>query len=809
LWLPLPNVALGKPYTLNPAPNYSLCNGPGYATNLTAGQFVSASSFMWTQPGAVGWQRVSPVTITIDLQTNLPIAGVSFSTAAGGPGDVDWPAAILVFVSQDSNTWTYAGDLVALSFGVSFAPPVSHYSAYATRRYKTNALGTQGRFVQLVVVPGWCAGAFRTFVDEIEVYLGSNSLLAQPAPGPVVANTQTYAAQMVPGALLRRRLGYDLAAVNQELNAASLTKSLSQPLRSQIYTISSAISAVQLDPSLSNSFSTMFPINALHQSIFSVQAGVWSAMGLNGIVTWQSNRWDMLNPTAAPVPAQPNVNIAMMSNEYRAEAFNLSNAGQNNAQVTLVLSGLPGGANPPYVTVQTVAFTDTFPGTPVGAALLPAQQQAGTYLLQIPPGLTCQVWLTFHPTSVPAGTYTGQIVLGGDGQKCAPIPVSLQIYPFVFPAQPTLHLCGWDYTGESSRYEFTPANSGALVQTLKDHYVDSPWEGATPLTLGTYGPDGTMTSPPDLTAFRYWLSVWPNARAYCVQQTDVGSTFAGFSVGTPAWQNCVSNWISWWVSQLAISNIQPTQLNLCLVDEPQTTAQDSLIIQYANVIHAAQPGVVVWEDPIWQNLSQATPAMFQVSDVLCPNLPLALSCGQNYFNFFANLAANGHRLWFYTANSPGRLRDPYYLRSHGWYCWNYGAQGFGLWSFSDSGGSSSWNEYASSYAGAYTPLFLNLTSVTQGKQMEAIREGVEDYEYLRMLRDQIAALQAQGLQTAALANAQSLLNSACGLVLPALGTSFSSDFSNAAVDWCAPRDHSVADTVRIQILNSLVQLSGP
>ena len=597
-----------------------------------------------------------------------------------------------------------------------------------------------------------------------------------------------------------------MSAVNQELTAASLPRSVSEPLRSQLYTIASAIPSIQLDPSLSNSFSTTFPINGLHQSIFAVQAGIWSAMGFNGIVTSQSNRWDMLSPTAAPVPSQPTVNVAMMSNEYRAEAFNLSNCAQTNVQVTFALVGLPGGTNPNYVTVQQTEFTDTQVGSPVAAALPFVQQQPGFYQMQIPPGLTSQVWLTFHPTNVPAAAYTGQILLGGAAQNCAPILVKLQVYPFTFPAQPTLHLSGWDYTDQANYLGFTSATRAALVQTLRQHYVDSPWALAPTLALGTYRPDGTMMTPPDPTAFRSWVSEWPNAPSYYVA-VGFGSSFAGLSMGTPAWQQGVSNWINWWVAQLALLYIQPAQLNLLLLDEPHTTAQDSIIIQYANAINSAQPGVVIWEDPCWQNPSQGTPALFQVSNVLCPPLPDVLAYGQNFISFYLNLQPAGHRLWFYTATTPGRLRDPYYLRMQEWFCWQYGAVASAFWSFSDSGGASSWNEYASS-TGAYTPLFLDSSSVTQGKQLEAIREGIEDYEYLRMLRDRLAALLAQGAQSTALSNAQSLLASACGTVLPQLATSSSNGGTNPPIDWRQPKDRSVADKVRLQVLQALLQLSA-
>ena len=49
-----------------------------------------------------------------------------------------------------------------------------------------------------------------------------------------------------------------------------------------------------------------------------------------------------------------------MRNECRAEILNLTNATDNRLAVTLSVSGLPGGQNPPYLSVRDVLFTDRF-----------------------------------------------------------------------------------------------------------------------------------------------------------------------------------------------------------------------------------------------------------------------------------------------------------------------------------------------------------------------------------------------------------------------------------------------------------------
>ena len=77
------NIALHKPYTLSPAPNYAACTDVGDATQLTDGTYTSG--YFWTQMSTVGW--ISPTsnpTIKIDLGQTYPIQGISFNTLKVG-----------------------------------------------------------------------------------------------------------------------------------------------------------------------------------------------------------------------------------------------------------------------------------------------------------------------------------------------------------------------------------------------------------------------------------------------------------------------------------------------------------------------------------------------------------------------------------------------------------------------------------------------------------------------------------------------------------------------------------------------------
>ena len=81
--------------------------------------------------------------------------------------------------------------------------------------------------------------------------------------------------------------------------------------------------------------------------------------------------------------------------------------------------------------------------------------------------------------------------------------------------------------------------------------------------------------------------------------------------------------------------------------------------------------------------------------------------------------------------------------------------------------------------------------------MEAIREGVQDYEYLVMLREAITAAGAR--RDAAAVRAEKLLATACDRVL--------AGETRDNYRWDEEKDRSVADRVRIEVLETLVALS--
>ena len=148
-----------------------------------------------------------------------------------------------------------------------------------------------------------------------------------------------------------------------------------------------------------------------------------------------------------------------------------------------------------------------------------------------------------------------------------------------------------------------------------------------------------------------------------------------------------------------------------------------------------------------------------------------------------------------SCSGPARLLDPYtYYRLQAWHCWREGATGTFFWAFGDNSGASSWNEYLAR-SGPYTPLFLDDTGVAPAKQMEAVRESIQDYETLLLLERAVERAEQSGRDDAAVPTARQLLRSAAAEVLDADGAS--------AIHWHDAKDRTFADAVRARVLEAL------
>jgi hypothetical protein len=775
------NIALGKSYTLDPMPNYGWTTDSGDLTQLTDGMYTQGH--FWTQPSTVGWDSTR-IVVTIDLGSVQSISGLSFNTAAGS-SNVQWPTAIYIFAADENKQFYCLGDLVALS-----SPPPA--SGYAVHQYSTHSLRTHARYVALAfsVLPAFA------WSDEIEVYVGDPSWTNLPRDGVSVSDIKNFLQGKAITFCAQRRIQSDIDQIRSKVNGSTISSSAKSTINAEL---DAAAAVPNLNIPYSSSYKTILPLNTDHARAFKAHAYYWSALGRSPLTIWQSTLWGPLSLVDVPPQNQnSNITVDMMSNEYRAASFNLSNATQSDMTVNLTITGLPGGTNPSYITVHQVEWTDTLGGTPVAAALPVVTLQSGSYPITVKSGMTRQVWLTFHPAFIAAGSYNGQIQITGSGVS-GNVPISFQIRKLTMSPVPTLDFGGWDYANAPPWfYGVTSSNRSSYLAHLSDHFVSVAWSTSIVLSKGTYDAQGNMITPPDTQMFDEWLSLWPYAFCYNVF-AEASETLGSLNRGTPEFDQAVRAWAIFWDNHIRSKGRQPGQFNLLLVDEPGYSHAEPVILTWANAIHSAGIGLKVFENPVYPSLDLIDMPAMNACDILCPNREVFLAADQAYRDYFLSRQAQGTVLEFYSCMGPVRQLDPYaYHRLMAWICWQYKARGMHFWAFGNAAGESSWNEYVGR-GYEFTPFFIDGNSITPGKHMEACREGIEDYEYFVMLRNLINEAISKGRSGEPLTRAQNLLaNKPTEVIAAAQTTEYL--WTDGSID------RSKADLARTEILQAMTDL---
>ena len=786
------SLAHGKACQFAPKPNYRYCTDSDDPGQLTDGQ--TTDEYFWTQAGTVGWSGARFATITVDLGQIEPIGGASLRTAAGAAG-VTWPMAVYVLVSDDGKTYRLAGDLVASYHECQGALP----EKYAIVRLTADDLATRGRYVQFVLVP--MPGGSYLFTDEIEVFRGAEGLLSGTAGGQIVESATALFQESRLQRSILRRVNDDIRSVRALLDDPNLDKKLQEQLTGELDKVANEIE--KQAPVDGESFRAVLPINKAHARVFAVQAKAWKALGHPGLTVSAASPWDPVDPFAQPETEVGAVRVDAMVGEARSATFNLANSGEQPIQVQVHFEGLPGGMTPDWIRVHEVEWTDTSQLKPVAAALPEVKPENASWTISVPNGLVRQVWLTVEPRETPPGDYEGKIQIAAAGAPPLAVPIRVKIWPMKFPERTTLWLGGWSYTDGNSR-GVTEANRDDFLQHLQERHVNAPWATSSVLRSFQFVEGQPDEIRLDTERLDRWIADWPDAKAYMVflsvahHSGAIQTTLGGAKIGSPEFEQRVATWISAWVKHLRTKGIEPNRLALLIHDEPHEGSEVGPLMTWARAIRKAEPEVLIWEDPTYRDPRKAPAELFEACDVLCPNRPMWLSQSSVFEKFYGQQREAGRTLQLYSCSGPARLLGPYsYYRLQAWHAWRIGATGSYFWAFSDNSGTSSWSEYYAS-RGPYTPLFLDDTSVVAGKQMEAIRESVQDYETLVMLRDAAAAARKEGGDDRLVQRAEALLKEGVDRVL--------ADSSAVTLMWHTDKDRTVADKVRVEVLEVLAAL---
>ncbi|MDD3587879.1 MAG: discoidin domain-containing protein [Thermoguttaceae bacterium] len=792
---PPQNIALGKSYSLSARPEYGLCTDPDDKIQLADGK--TTTGYFWTQKGTVGWTRAGSVAITIDLGKVEPIDRVAFTSAAGVAG-VTWPAAAIVLVSEDGKDYyETCGNFLS---DEQKRNGVFDNNKYSIRKLTSSPLSTRGRFVRLYL---FSSGPF-LFTDEVEIYRGTDRCMKRPLGKKATSDIQAYGDQCRLSSAVQSRYLNDVTAVHGMIQEAVklgyLDELKKNVLQQRVNRIRGQL--LELPPPESKGFRAILPLSEDHAKLLAIQARLWNAAGMPALAAEVVNRWELL-PLVGRFPGNTTkANLDLLRGESRPIAVNLYNSTSEPLKATVTASAAGKGAGP-KVEFALVPWTDTNRYIPVQAAIVDlARTGSKSDAFDILPGVPCQLWVTVDSHGTAAGTYPiNPKIEASDGTQVA-VDTVVKVYPFDMPAKSSLLVGGWDYTDKLPAYSVSQKCIDSFMKVCRQHHVNAPWsQSRTMFSCSVQGNPKALTV--DTKLMEDWLARWSDAKEYFVFLA-VGKSFCGFQHGTPEFDHWVGQWARFWSDWFKGRKIDPSRVSLLVFDEPGLHSNKDtvgMLCDWARAIKKANSGMRIWEDPVYTPPTKGPAELFEVSDTLCPNRPQWLADPKNFEAFYLAEQKKGKTLHFYSCSGPLRLLDPYhYCLLQAWHCFKLDAKASFFWALTDGGGYSCWNEYVLP-RNAYCPMFIDPEDpvVYSAKQMAAIKESVQDYETLTLLKKVIADARAKGKASAQVDQAAKTLEEGVERVLSAPEAS--------DISWNKPGQRDAADAVRNQVLNLLIELT--
>lgn len=683
------NLALGKQYTLEPAPNYDLCTDEGDRVQLTDGELRTAKDGgFWTSRTTVGWKR-GDVAITVDLGKREPIAGFGYNLAAGSAG-VSWPRAVDVYYSDDCKTWRYAGDVYVRSTSRTGAPDPTRFDVYHA---VSMDMPCAARYVMFrPSVDGY------SFVDEVEVFKGPDSLLAEPPRGAVVTNFKDhFVAKCLP-----QKLEADLKRLE---SADPARAAILRPYAEHIPTAEEMARQT-----------TELPLNKVHAKIWTLNSFNLRKAGFDSPRFWRNPRWENLDPLAIPPAGEPAaIKVEVMRGETRSEALNIVNPTFSPLECELEVAGFPSAAN---LRVYEVVFTDTKDMRAVSSALRGGKD--ARVVFTIPAGASKQVWISFRGPELEPGEYSGTVRAAVCGRTLEH-PISLKVAALEFPKAKLPPVCGWDYNHrEISAYNGairSGANQAANIEVMRG--------------FGMNVPVGSLSAL-DPEIFRAWRAKFP----WC-------DTFMVFVAADSNGGAALVDRVLGFEKAVIAAGLDPKKQILQIVDESHEKKSDDAHLALAKAIRAKTSGFRLFYNPMWSPTTAGNQECYDYADVVCVHSSIYGDAKSRAF--FKDLAARGKEVWKYSCIGPVRLFDPLvYYRFQAWDSFSLGGIGGSLyWAFGCGGGiADSWRTYAQTGI-EYGPYFVSPTDATPSKSSEAILEGAEDVVYLKLLGERGEAAVAE------------------------------------------------------------------
>lgn len=345
-------------------------------------------------------------------------------------------------------------------------------------------------------------------------------------------------------------------------------------------------------------------------------------------------------------------------------------------------------------------------------------------VIQVRSGIPFYLWIDLDLNALRTGDHRFEIILEGS-QRTVAVPGLASVKADRDKAKP-LRAFNWAYLSDKPIFR----NGSAAAQDLVNHgintFVVHPSEVPGSSLDGSWviKPNSHFIKTVELAKQRGMLLLY---LGWSDTKNPLGFSRKAQSLD-PVAKDRLLAWVKQLSEHLSNNNLSIDHWALYPVDEPNRHSL-RLVKMVAQVVKTWNPSVQVYVNPT----IHATPPiqvqdLYEVESLVDYWQPNLLVFRGQLGEFFKGLQKEW---WLYgNPKSPAKLGSPLNdYRMLAWWAWLYGASGVGFWSYSDTGGSSAWDDIDGRRPD-WAVVYETPGGVVSSRRWEAFREGLEDYTLL-------------------------------------------------------------------------------
>ena len=357
-----------------------------------------------------------------------------------------------------------------------------------------------------------------------------------------------------------------------------------------------------------------------------------------------------------------------------------------------------------------------------------------------PAGERRYLWLTVNSRGLDPGAYRGTVHIRilSPMPKRLESPVAVTVWPFSIPERAPIGVFTWDCQHATLYSDDYLAN---FVEHKANHWMTTLY--GKPGAVPPLKPDGSLSHDPDFSSLTpmirrgkpygsFMFTVWGQFGGAYSNGAKDGNPWPGSNTPymSPEWRIGFTQWFKAFIAYLDSQDLDYSDWLWYPFDELLNDA----FLAHATLVKEIDPNVRIFADTSTDDPEEVK-VWAPLIDIWCP-LYHSLVPGKEETpknTAYRALKDAGETIWCYWEGLNMRTISPTLrYRSSGWLAWEYGLGGVMFWNSVVNQGDR-WTDMDGTN-GEMATVFPIAHGYANTRRWEAWRDGVEDYQYLHLLR---------------------------------------------------------------------------